>query len=157
MSTQDEHGAPREHATAPNLESAAAALAAAGSSAVAIRKETIGMVVAMSAFAAASAIGVLCLGFVARPGGILSGTAFIVGASVALAVVGATAKARPRGFQRRYLTAIGVWTLLYLAVVLIGFRVLGPDTPPVFWIVGAVIVAVPGTWFTLTAARSGSR
>ena len=47
--------------------------------------------VILAGFAAASLIGLLILGLVPAPGGVIGGTVFIVGASIALAVVaGAT-------------------------------------------------------------------
>lgn len=131
---------------------ARAALAAADRSAERMRTQTIAVRVAMAGFAAASLIGLLILGLVPAPGGVIGGTVFIVGASIALAVVGASAKARTAGFTRRYLLTIGIWAVFYVAAVVIGATLL-PGVAS-FWIPAAVLSALPGAWFAMVGAAA---
>ncbi|MCW4457264.1 hypothetical protein [Microbacterium sp. MPKO10] len=135
----------------PQSQDAAAALERAESSSAALRKHTIGVRVAMACFALASAIAMLMFGFVPLPGGIIGGTFFAVGAAVSLSIVGVTARARSRDFTRRYLIAIFSWAIIYVAALLVGW-VAFEQAPAVVWIIGAVLVAVPGAWFAITSS-----
>lgn len=127
------------------------ALAAADRSAEALRKQTIAVRVAMAGFAIASLAGVIILGLVPMPGGMIGGLTFILGSAVALAVVGATAKARPKAFTRRYLLTIGIWAAIYVATMLIGMNLL-PGVAA-FWIPAAIVSALPGLWFAIYGAN----
>ena len=68
----------------PTPAEARAALDAADRSSAAVRGRTIAVRVAMLCFAFASLAGLLILGLVPAPGGIIGGTAFIVGAAIAV-------------------------------------------------------------------------
>lgn len=129
---------------------ARAALDAADRSAERMHRQTIGVRVAMAGFASASLVGLVVLGLVPAPGGVIGGTAFVVGAAIALGVVGATAKARSADFTRRYLVTIAIWAVFYVAAVVIGSTVF-PGVAA-FWIPVAILSAVPGAWFALVGA-----
>lgn len=127
------------------------ALAAADRSAEALRKRTVSIQVAMTGFALASLAGVLILGLAPMPGNMIGGLTFILAAAIALAVVGATAKARPVAFMRRYLVAIGVWAVIYVVALMLGMNVFPGDAA--FWIPAAVVSALPGLWFVIAGER----
>ena len=127
------------------------ALAAVDRSAETMRRQTIAIRVAMAAFAIASLAGVLILGLVPMPGSMIGGLTFILGAAIALAVVGATAKARPAAFTRRYVLTIGIWAVLYVAALMVGYTLL-PGVAA-FWVPAAIATALPGLWFVATEVR----
>ncbi|PWD51537.1 hypothetical protein C8046_13605 [Serinibacter arcticus] len=127
--------------------SAADALAKADALAAGMNKQVIGVQVAVGGFALASVAGLAIMGLAPAPGGIIGGTFFIVGAAIMLSVIGASAKARPAAFKRRYGLMIATWALVYVAVVALGMTVLLGNEA--FWIVGAVASAIPGLWFLL--------
>jgi len=141
-----------QHSAAPMSGAEARdALAAADRSAESMHRQTIAIRVAMGGFALASLAGVLILGLVPMPGSMIGGLTFILGAAIALAVVGGTAKARPAGFLHRYLIAIGVWAAIYVAALVIGMSVFPAE--PAFWIPAAIASALPGLWFVVVGAR----
>lgn len=123
------------------------ALAKADTLAASMNKQVIGVKVAIAGFAAASAAGLAIMGLAPAPGGIIGGTFFVIGAAIMLSVIGASAKARPAAFKRRYGIMIAAWALIYVATVGLGMTVLLGNE--VFWIAGAVLSALPGLWFLL--------
>lgn len=122
-------------------------------SAQALRKQTIGTTVAMVLFALASSAAVLIFGFGSGLGRVIGGTAFVVSAAIALVVVATTAKARSRDFTRRYLTTVGLWAVIYTLFVVSGFTIFAPASSW-FWVLAAVLVALPGVWFALGSHSS---
>ena len=131
--------------------SPAETLAKADALAASLNKQVIGVKVAIASYASASLAGLLIMGLAPAPGGIIGGTAMLMGAAVMLSVVGASAKARPVGFKRRYLTMIGAWAIIYTAVVAAGFTLFEGNTA--FWIIGALLSIVPGVWFLLAKSE----
>ena len=130
---------------------AADAVAQADAVANRLAKEVVGVRVAIAAYACASLAGLLIMGLAPAPGGIIGGTAFLMGAAIMLGVIGASAKARPVGFNRRYLTMIAAWAVIYTAVVTLGLTAFDGST--VFWIIGAFLSTIPGFWFLLAKSE----
>lgn len=139
----------------PSESDLVAALDQSEKSAARLHKRTAGLTVAVLGFSLASAIAVLFFGFVPRPWGIVGGVSFVVASSVVLAIVSATAKAYQRSFARRWFVTIVVWALNYVLVVVVSTTVLSP-APIWFWVCGAVLVALPGIWFTITSLSQAS-
>lgn len=133
--------------------SARSALDAVERSSTLIVRRTRGLRWTMLAFSAATAAGLLLVGLGPRPFGIILGTMLIAGAGGALGAAGAASSALPSGFRRRYAITIAVWTAVYAAVLTVGLLAFPGSVA--FWLLGAVVSAVPGLWFSLTdRARS---
>lgn len=127
--------------------SARTTLDAAERSSTLIVRRTRGLRWTMLVFSAATAAGLLLVGLGPRPVGIILGTLLVAGSGGALGAAGAASSALPRGFRRRYAITIAVWTAVYAAVLLVGLLAVSGSVA--FWVLGAVVSAVPGLWFSL--------
>lgn len=132
-----------------NSRTAAAALASADRSSSTMSKQTRALRWTMALFAVVTTIGLVLVGLAPRPAGLIAGTVMIVGAGSALGAVGATSRALPQRFRRRYAAALGLWAFLYVAVLLVGMLALPGSVA--FWVTGAIICAAPGLWFAVVS------
>lgn len=127
--------------------SARSTLDAVERSSTLIVRRTRGLRWTMLTFSAATAAGLLLVGLGPRPFGIIFGTVLIAGAGGALGAAGAASSALPAGFRRRYAITIAVWTAVYAAVLLVGLLAFPGSVA--FWVLGAVVSALPSMWFSL--------
>lgn len=128
---------------------AAAALASADRSSSTMGKQTRTLRRTMVLFAVVTTIGLLLVGLAPRPAGLIAGTAMIVGAGSALGAVGATTRALPQKFRRRYAAALGLWATVYVAVLVVGLLALPGSVA--FWVAGSILCAAPGLWFAIAS------
>lgn len=138
----------------PSPEQAAEALALADRSTARLSKRVIAMRVAVAGLGAGSLASLLILGLVSGIGAVIGSLAMIFGALIALVVVAAPAqgKVREKNFARRYLTMVLAWGVIYGAVVVLGMNFFRDAA--LFWIVGAVLSAIPAAWFVLSGAKA---
>lgn len=109
---------------------------------------------AMIGFSIASAAAMLCLGLLATPVNLVAGLSFLLGSMIALQVTGTQAhRAGVPGMSVRYLVTMGVWAAAYVLVLTLGTTVFSA-APALYWIAGAVLVALPGIGYVSADRRS---
>lgn len=109
---------------------------------------------AMIGLSVASAAAMLCLGLLSAPANLVAGVSFLLGAMIALQVTGTQAhRAGVPGMSVRYLVTMAVWAAAYVLVLTLGTAVF-TAAPALFWIAGAVLVALPGIGYVSADRRS---
>ncbi|MFD0168412.1 hypothetical protein ACFVJH_30365 [Streptomyces decoyicus] len=130
---------------------AAAALARAQELSATVRDGTKWYVRYLVIFGCASAAQALAVGLLVHPYGMAIGTG-IGGVTVtALSVYAVRQRVSRRGFGWWHAGLMGVWTLLYVGVLLLGFGYFPGAVA--WWVPGALVVALPGLIGSYLEAR----
>ncbi|MER7988210.1 hypothetical protein ABTY53_21885 [Streptomyces noursei] len=93
-------------------------------------------------YGCAAGLMVLSIGLLKAPYGVAIGSAFWVAAIAGLSIYAARQRVARQGYAARRGVLIGVWGVLYAAVLVPGLLVF--QGVAAWWVAGAVAVALPG-------------